>query len=318
MSVLLAACGSVGDRVAATVDGEEITVDDVLAAYPIGEDEDVISSDTFRSNLTNVIIGEVILSAAEDEYDITATEDEIETQYQDFVSQLEASDPDGDYQAALDAAGLTDLRVRQAAEEQIVANTLQERLAEDVPGVTDEDVETEFEANADLYRNACVRHILVETEEEAQDVKTRLEEGEDFAVVAGEVSIEPQAAETGGDLGCSNLSRYVPEFIEGVTAAEVGEVTDPVESEFGWHVILVDEIDDDAAVRETIRTQLETTGETAFFQDWILQALEDADVSVDEDFGTWVTDPQPGIVGPDDGTETTGTTGAETSETTSG
>jgi parvulin-like peptidyl-prolyl isomerase len=310
MSVLLAACGSVGERVAATVDGAEITVDDVLAVYPAGEDEDVIASDTFRASLTNVIVGQVILSAAESEFGIEPAEDEIETQYQDFVSQLEATDVDGNYEAALEANGITDARVRQAAKEELVANALQERLAEDVPEVSDEDVEAEFEANDNLYRNACIKHILLETEEEANQVKARLDEGEDFGEVAAEMSIEPQAAETFGDLGCSNLARYVGEFADGAEAAEVGVVTDPVQTEFGWHLILVEEIDDDDTVRQAIRDTLASTAESQYFQDWILDALESADVQVDEDFGTWVTDPQPGIVANEDATDngTTDTT----------
>lgn len=312
MSVLLAACGAVGERVAATVNGEEITVDDVLALYPAADGEDVIASDTFRANLSNIIVGEVILGSAEEEFGLTASEDEIDTQYQDFKTQLAASDAAGDYDAALEANNITDLRVLDAAAEQVVATKLQDRLGEDVQAVSDEDVEAELEANADLYRNACIEHILVDTEEEAVAVKQRLDDGEDFAGLAGEVSIEPQAAQTGGDLGCSNLARYVPEFIDGAKAAEVGVVTDPVQTEFGWHLILVDEIDDDDAVRQTIRDQLDATAKTQYFQDWILEALETADVTVDQDFGTWVTDPQPGIVANSD------TADSDTTDTTSG
>ena len=310
LSVLLAACGSVGGRVAATIDGEEITVDDVLAVYPAGEDEDVVSSDTFRANLSNMIVGRVIITEAGEQFDVTASQEEIDTQYENFKAQLEASDAEGDYEAALEANSISDLRVLQAAEEQVVADKLQERLGEDVPPASDEeDIEAEFEANADQYRNACIKHILVDTEEEAIEVQERLDAGEDFAEVAGEVSIEPQAAETGGDLGCSVLARYVPEFIEGSKNAEVGVVTDPVETEFGFHLILVEEIDDDETVRETISQQLADAARTQYFQDWILAALEAAEVTVEEDFGTWVTDPQPGIVATDDAsTDDTSTT----------
>ncbi len=307
MSVLLAACGgaAAADSVAATVNGEDITVADVMALTPEQEDS-VIATDAFRTQLNGVIISLAVLDAAEEQYGLTATEEEIQTQYDEFKTQLEATAET--YEDALLANNITDLRVRQAAEEQVVAEALRERLAEEAPGVDDADVDLEFENNDNLYRNACIKHILLESEDEALTVKQQLDDGEDFAELAGEFSIEPQAAETGGDLGCSNLARYVEEFADGAMAAEVGVVSDPVESEFGWHLILVDSIDDDETVMETIRTQLASTGESQFFQDWINEALAAAEVTVDEQYGTWVTDPQPGLVAPVDESDTADTT----------
>ena len=255
MSVLLAACGgaAAAGGVAATVNGEDITVDDVVALTP-EQDDSVIATDAFRTQLNGVIISLVVLDAAEEQYGITASDEEIQTQYDEFKTQLEATAET--YEDALLANNITDLRVRQAAEEQVVAEALRERLAEEAPDVDEADVELEFENNDGLYRMPASSTSSLETEDEALTVKQRLDDGEDFAELAGEVSIEPQAAETGGDLGCSNLARYVEEFADGAMAADVGVVSEPVESEFGWHLILVDSIEDDETVMETIRTQL--------------------------------------------------------------
>jgi foldase protein PrsA len=310
LSIVLAACGGGGGGVAATVNGTEITVEDIQALVAA---EGAVDADFFRTQLQGQIVSIAVLSAAQEQFGVTADEAAIETQYQEFKTQLEASAEN--YEAALEANGITDERVRQAAREQIIADALRERLLDEAPPVDDIAVTSEFDANSGTYRTACIRHILLETEEEALVVKERLDGGEDFATLAGETSIEPQAAQTGGDLGCSSLNRYVPEFSVGAMAADVGVVTNPVQSEFGWHLILVESIDDDATVREVIRTQLEAVSQQTYFSEWIENVLTESDITVDEQYGEWVTDPQPGIVPP---SEESNTVDTETTPTTTG
>jgi peptidyl-prolyl cis-trans isomerase C len=86
------------------------------------------------------------------------------------------------------------------------------------------------------------RHILVETEDAAKAVVTRLKAGEDFAKVAGEVSKDPGSGAEGGDLGYFTKERMVPEFSTAAFAMKVGDVSDPVKSQFGFHVIKVEDI----------------------------------------------------------------------------
>jgi peptidyl-prolyl cis-trans isomerase C len=80
-------------------------------------------------------------------------------------------------------------------------------------------------------------HILVPTEEEAKKALARLKGGEDFAKVAGEVSKDPGSK--GGDLGWFTKDRMVPEFAEVAFKTQPGQVSDPVKTQFGWHVIKV-------------------------------------------------------------------------------
>ena len=88
------------------------------------------------------------------------------------------------------------------------------------------------------YVNA--RHILVNTKEEAEALIERLNDGEDFAALAQEASIGPSGPD-GGDLGFFKKEDMVPEFADAAFALEPGEISGPVESPFGWHVILVEE-----------------------------------------------------------------------------
>jgi peptidyl-prolyl cis-trans isomerase C len=85
------------------------------------------------------------------------------------------------------------------------------------------------------------RHILVENEDEAKKVAGRIKAGEDFAKVAGEVSKDPGSGKEGGDLGFFTKERMVPEFAEAAFALKAGEISNPVKSQFGWHVIKLEE-----------------------------------------------------------------------------
>src|SRR5215213_4624928 len=85
------------------------------------------------------------------------------------------------------------------------------------------------------------RHILVETEDEAKKIAARVKGGEDFAKVAGEVSKDPGSKTDGGDLGFFTKDRMVEPFAEAAFKLEPGQISDPVKSQFGWHVIKLEE-----------------------------------------------------------------------------
>ena len=84
------------------------------------------------------------------------------------------------------------------------------------------------------------RHILVETEEEAKEVVAALEGGADFAELAKENSTGPSGPQ-GGDLGWFTAEQMVPEFSKVAYETPVGEFSQPVKTQFGWHVIEVEE-----------------------------------------------------------------------------
>ncbi len=293
LALVLAACGGGGTQTAATVDGEDITVADI-EQYLSGE---AVAEDRFRQELQDVIISTIILGRAETEFGIDPTEEEIETSYQELVSQVEAQ-AGGDYQAGLDQIGFTDARVRLAAEEQLVGQALRDELSGAEP--TDAEIDEAFVDGGTGFYNACVKHILVETDEDAQTVLDRLEAGEEFEAVAQEVSTDSGSGAAGGDLGCSLLDRYVAEFSQGVRDAEIGVPFGPVESQFGFHIILVDSIDDDDTARSNAIAQLGQSADDEALFDWVDAAIADAEVTVDPEYGEWVTDPSPSIIPPAD------------------
>lgn len=138
------------------------------------------------------------------------------------------------------------------------------------------------------------RHILVETEEEADEIFALLADGADFAELAIERSQDPGSGAAGGSLGPQQRGTFVPPFEEAVWAASLDTVLDPVESEFGFHVIEVtaaDEATVDALGPEQRRQLVAADLESA-----ITTAFADAEVEIDPTIGTW--DPISGAVVP--------------------
>jgi peptidyl-prolyl cis-trans isomerase C len=105
-------------------------------------------------------------------------------------------------------------------------------------------------------------HILLPTREEAEVARARVtEDGEDFATVARELSIDEASAANGGELGWFTREEMVAPFAEAAFALEPGAISEPVESEFGWHVIQVQERDPERPLTDLQINRLQQTAE---------------------------------------------------------
>jgi peptidyl-prolyl cis-trans isomerase C len=102
------------------------------------------------------------------------------------------------------------------------------------------------------------RHILVTTEDEAKAIEDQLKKGADFATLAKEKSKDPGAAE-GGDLGYFTKDQMVPEFADAAFKLDKGQISDPVKTQFGWHIIKVeDKRTKPTPTFDDVKSQLET------------------------------------------------------------
>ncbi|MDF1485372.1 peptidylprolyl isomerase [Ramlibacter sp. H39-3-26] len=113
--------------------------------------------------------------------------------------------------------------------------------------VTDAEVQAEYDkfAAANSGKEYKARHILVETEAKAKDILARLKKGGKFEDIAKKESKDPGSGAKGGDLDWANASSYVPEFTEAMVKLQKGQTTEtPVKSQFGWHIIRLDDIRD--------------------------------------------------------------------------
>lgn len=94
------------------------------------------------------------------------------------------------------------------------------------------------EESQKVYKTVRAKHILVKTEEEANEIMKKLENGEDFDTLARQYSFCP-SKEKGGDLGYFNRGQMVPEFENAAFSTPIGGIAGPVKTRFGWHIIKV-------------------------------------------------------------------------------
>lgn len=155
--------------------------------------------------------------------------------------------------------------------------------------VTEEALQAAYDgrfADADDVSEFNASHLLVETEEEAIAAKARIDDGAEFADVARDVSTGPTGP-NGGNLGWFGAGAMVPEFENAIMAIEVGDVTDPFQTQFGWHVATLNEmrvqsrpsLDD---LRRELTGQLQEAAVTARLEE--LSAGQDITKPADGDF----------------------------------
>jgi peptidyl-prolyl cis-trans isomerase C len=111
------------------------------------------------------------------------------------------------------------------------------------PSVTEEEVKAAYDkeaTNIKVSERVRARHILVQTEKDANDVLARLSKGEKFEDIAKQVSLDG-SKDYGGDLGYFASEEMVPEFSKAAFNLKVGEISQPVKTDYGWHVIKVED-----------------------------------------------------------------------------
>src|ERR1700690_1249175 len=144
------------------------------------------------------------------------------------------------------------------------------------------------------------RHILVETEDEAKAVEAELKKGADFAELAKKKSKDPGASD-GGDLGFFTKDQMVPEFSAVAFALEPGKISDPVKSQFGWHVIKVEEKRNrQAPAFDQVKGQIETYVTRKAQADYVAKLREAAKIErMDKPEETAKTDAKPEAAKPE-------------------
>lgn len=128
-----------------------------------------------------------------------------------------------------------------------------------------------------------VRHILVEDELTALEVTDKLADGQDFVVLAAEYSSDETNKDNGGDLGWFALGMMVQPFEEAAFALEVGEISDPVQTDFGWHILQAlgkEQMPIDEAALENLRNQA--------FSEWIIEKRLEYELEINEDWISFV------------------------------
>ncbi len=237
-----------GDETVAVVNGEKVTrsqLEKIVNLYVSQAkqlySEDVTEDREFMKEIEKMALNDLIdqtliIQKALSE-GLEATEAEVKKAIKNFK---DSAGTEG-YKNFIKAAGMTDEEFEKEMYNQVLIDELREKVISKVK-VTAEDVKAYYDAHPEEFGNLYelkVSHILLKTREEAEEVIQRLKNGEDFGTLAQELSIEPAARESKGNLGFINeQSNLVAEFKEAALKLKPGEITEePVKTQFGFHVI---------------------------------------------------------------------------------
>jgi parvulin-like peptidyl-prolyl isomerase len=297
-AVLLAACGSGSGVVAATVDGQDVTVGEVEQL--IDTNDETVTKEQFAQFLSFQIQWLVMNAAAEVDYGVTTTDEEVAAEADRIYNEVAAQGQSRE--DFLASRGVTETFLQSIARQGLLDAAIREILKEDVPDPSAEEIETARAEAVTSLTSVCASHILVATQDEADDVFTRLEAGEEFGELAAELSTDTASGANNGVLECSSPDAYVDAFKEAVLIAPIGEVHDEaVQTEFGFHVILVTDRQPPAAADlptdEVLIDGLRDQAVVVDLEDWFLSSVEAADVTVEAEYGTWQPNP-PTVVPP--------------------
>lgn len=190
-------------------------------------------------------------------------------------------------------SNVTEDEFNEIIKNSIIVKAVEADMFKDVT-VQDIDIQTYYDENKDSEfvtdAGANVSHILVADEATAKKLKAELDAGADFSTLAKENSIDTGTKNSGGSLGFIpyNYTKFVPEFMDGFKNLKEGKISDPVKSQFGYHLIKVTGIKDSAVIsfddaKDKIKAKLLNTKEATIFNTKIDQWEKDLNVKTSFD-----------------------------------
>jgi parvulin-like peptidyl-prolyl isomerase len=276
VAVAAAACSSPGAEEVATVDGTVVDIDDVSALFL---SDTIPIDDAFRWAASLLVAERLMEGAYRSEFGGAVDEDEADRLYEQSVAQMDTQGATAADVMRVPDASFELIRLRDRI------NVIGDQVMDEL--LADPDTIAGLLADPAELTTVCSSHILVETEEEATAVIERLDAGEEFSAVATEVSLD--TGSPGGDLGCSAPGAYVDAFATAVMEAEVGALHGPVETEFGFHVILVNErtTPSEEEVTADPRGYASNAFLSSLWSAWFTAVIEDAEIEVNSKYGVW-------------------------------
>jgi parvulin-like peptidyl-prolyl isomerase len=225
---------------------------------------------------------------------VTVSEEEVDTEFQkQYAAILEYQRMTEEQLAAyLASQGYSIDRFKESGRASVKDQLLVQAVRRAVAGpieLSEENISTYFDENRQQYETEeriQASHILVETEEEAQQILEELSSGSDFGLIARERSIDPGSGPAGGDLGWFGRGQMVAPFEQAALALKVGEISGIVETDFGYHIILLTGREEEthpelAEVADQVRLDAEGEVITERFGLWYEDTYAAATISVD-------------------------------------
>lgn len=235
-----------GKTVVATYQGGEVTEAELMKQFhfqrslllPTYQESDENKTSFLEEYITlhKVLVEEAKKSGIT--VDLTNVAGDVE-QYKDQVTDMVFDGDSSKFTAEMKKYNLTDEDIKRLVEDDYYLRQFKVEKTKDVK-VTTEEAKAFFDHDPSVFLTGTVSHILVATEAEAKDVQARLAKGEDFATVAKAVSLDPTAKLNGGTMENVTFDSFEQDFRQAAAKATVGQITDPLHTAYGWHLLRVD------------------------------------------------------------------------------
>ncbi len=249
----------------ATTKYGKITQDDMFEVMENSYGQQALQQMIF----TDALIGKYDPSEAEIDKQYDQNKKTAKENGQDFDQQLE------------DSGYKTEEQKRKVVATQVAYDKMQYEGVE----VTDEEIQQYYDEN--VANDRRVSHILVADEATANEVKAKVDAGEDFGELAKTYSIDTGSKDQGGDVGYLSENQFVPEFTAAAETLTAGQVSAPVKSQYGYHIIKVTEGPgiplDDAKKKEIEEKVKKEKVDPTKLQEKVKEVIKDADVKFEDD-----------------------------------
>lgn len=256
------------------------------ALYGIEEPEESDDRDAYQRDVAKAVAVSMILEDAAAEQDIVISDKSARDTLAAMVEGQLGSDPRA-FTDLLSRFGVTEAEVlEEVKRQQAIARLFQDRSAEVVEAITDEDVRRLYAEDparfADPERRV-LRNIVVRTRREADALVTLIRRGDSFAALARRTSLDDSTREKGGSMGLVRADELETSYADAAFAARPGALFGPVQTRFGWNVGQVVRVvpgqqvafeDVEAAVTEVLRSERALEA----WRDWLGDRIRDADV----------------------------------------
>lgn len=213
------------DNKAATVNGEKISKSEL---------DDALSSQ-YGSTVLDTLISDEIIRQEMKKENIKVSDKEIAEEMEAYMDTFGGEDT---FNEVLKNSGV-DVSI---IEKNIMTYLASKKILEPEIEITDEEIQTYFDENKDSFdkeEEVEASHILVDDEKTAKEVVKKIEQDEDFAELAKEYSTDTATKDNGGELGFFAKGDMVKEFEEKAFGMENGDISEPVKTEYGYHIIKV-------------------------------------------------------------------------------
>ena len=299
--LLLAACSNVPAGAAASVGDQQVPTAQLArlvqaqANGPSSQmqgltgDQRTQAINQLQDQVLTTLVRIQLMEYAAKQAGIEVTKDEVDQRWQQ-EADLQQNGEEG-LRKVIGDLGLTEDEARAQLRAAIIQQKLQDKVTQDIQ-VSEDELRQAYEQRKDQYQTVTASHILVDSEDLANEIKQKLDNGADFAALAKQYSQDPGSAQQGGSLGTQPKGTFVPEFEQAIWSAKPGEIVGPVQTQYGWHIIKVESFQTKtfSDVRDSLEQELKSSKAQQAFTDELDQLLGKAEVDVNSRFGTW--DPQ--------------------------